>query len=134
MGIAARPGIDPFKSHARRRLTHNTYRRAIGIPCESSVAAPRTGVQHPLSSQPNVRCSRVQTFALSVAVVLVTLGCAARPTASPAGAPAGRNFVIWISVDALRHDYVARYRPPFLSRLAREGAFTEQLIPIFPSL
>jgi predicted AlkP superfamily pyrophosphatase or phosphodiesterase len=67
---------------------------------------------------------------LVIGIVLLTTGCAARP--SPA--PPGRNFVIWISVDALRHDYVARYQPRFLSQLAREGAHTDQLIPIFPSL
>lgn len=66
-----------------------------------------------------------------VGILLSTVGCAARP---PQPTQPGRNFVIWISVDALRHDYVGRYQPPFLSRLAHEGAFTDQLIPIFPSL
>jgi len=67
--------------------------------------------------------------------VVLSAGCASRH-ASPStpSAQAGRTVVVWISVDGLRHDYVQRYHPPLLSRLAREGAFTTQLVPVFPSL
>jgi predicted AlkP superfamily pyrophosphatase or phosphodiesterase len=68
---------------------------------------------------------RAQTFLVAVVLLLVA-GCSTHPP--------GRNFVIWISVDGLRHDYVDRYHPPLLTRLSHEGAYTRQLIPIFPSL
>ncbi len=42
--------------------------------------------------------------------------------------------VVWISVDGLRHDYIERVHPPVLSMLASEGAYTNQEVPIFPSL
>ncbi len=42
--------------------------------------------------------------------------------------------VIWISVDGLRHDYIARIHPPTLERLAHEGIYTNDEVPVFPSL
>jgi predicted AlkP superfamily pyrophosphatase or phosphodiesterase len=44
------------------------------------------------------------------------------------------NTVVWISIDGLRHDYLERIKPPTLWRLANEGAWTHDEIPIFPSL
>jgi len=46
----------------------------------------------------------------------------------------GNATVVWISIDGLRHDYIDRIHPPTLERLKREGAFTNQEIPVFPSL
>jgi predicted AlkP superfamily pyrophosphatase or phosphodiesterase len=46
----------------------------------------------------------------------------------------GQSTVVWISIDAFRHDYIERFHPPFLSKLASEGAYSTQVIPIFPSL
>lgn len=48
--------------------------------------------------------------------------------------PAGETTVVWISIDGFRHDYLARIQPTTLGRLAREGAWTTQETPIFPSL
>jgi len=45
-----------------------------------------------------------------------------------------RNTVVWISIDGLRHDYLARAKPPTLTKLAAEGLYTNQETPIFPSL
>jgi predicted AlkP superfamily pyrophosphatase or phosphodiesterase len=42
--------------------------------------------------------------------------------------------VVWISLDGFRGDYLQRVRPPTMSRLAHEGAFTSREVPIFPSL
>jgi hypothetical protein len=64
--------------------------------------------------------------------VLTLLGVAL--VCAGAGRSAGRATVVWISIDGLRHDYVDRFKPPFLTRLSREGAFTCQLVPVFPSL
>ena len=45
-----------------------------------------------------------------------------------------RTTVVWISIDGFRHDYMERFHPPTLRRLAAEGAFTVHEIPVFPSL
>jgi hypothetical protein len=45
-----------------------------------------------------------------------------------------QSTVVWISIDAFRHDYIDRFHAPYLSKLASEGAFTHQEIPIVPSL
>lgn len=58
---------------------------------------------------------------------------AARPTLAPSEAP-GRTVVVWVSVDGVRPDYLERAPTPFLDRLMEEGAFSAELIPIFPSL
>jgi predicted AlkP superfamily pyrophosphatase or phosphodiesterase len=42
--------------------------------------------------------------------------------------------VVWISIDGFRHDYLERFHPPTLCRLAADGAFTTREIPVFPSL
>ena len=52
-----------------------------------------------------------------------------------AGAPATQSapIVILISIDGWRWDYIDRFQPPVLSRLAESGVQSEGLIPIFPS-
>jgi predicted AlkP superfamily pyrophosphatase or phosphodiesterase len=44
-----------------------------------------------------------------------------------------RPIVILISVDGWRWDYLERFAPPVLTRLAREGVKADALIPVFPS-
>jgi len=51
-----------------------------------------------------------------------------------AAADATANTVVWISIDGFRHDYLRRIKPPALWRLANEGAWTHDEIPVFPSL
>lgn len=46
----------------------------------------------------------------------------------------GRRTVVWISIDGIRSDYLSRGDFPTLHRLLREGAFSRQLVPVFPSL
>jgi predicted AlkP superfamily pyrophosphatase or phosphodiesterase len=48
-------------------------------------------------------------------------------------APSARPVVILISIDGFRWDYIERFRPPVISRLATVGVRAEGLIPIFPS-
>lgn len=45
----------------------------------------------------------------------------------------GRSIVILISLDGWRWDYIDRFQPPVLSKLAASGIRSEGLIPIFPS-
>jgi hypothetical protein len=44
------------------------------------------------------------------------------------------TVVIWISVDGLRGDYIDTADAPFLERFLLEGAYSRELIPVFPSL
>lgn len=48
-------------------------------------------------------------------------------------APAGRPYVIMVSFDAFRHDYIDRYRPPAIMDVAARGVRASALIPTFPS-
>src|SRR5215470_2061199 len=41
--------------------------------------------------------------------------------------------VILISLDGFRYDYIDKYHPPVLNRLAREGVRAKWLIPSFPT-
>ena len=61
---------------------------------------------------------------LSLAAVLLT-GCREATPASP--------IVILISLDGFRWDYLDKFRPPALLRLAAEGVRADGLIPQFPS-
>lgn len=45
-----------------------------------------------------------------------------------------RRTVVWLSIDGIRPDYVSRGQVPTLERLMREGAYSSELIPVFPSL
>ncbi len=73
---------------------------------------------------------------LPLLLVCFALSCTStqRNGPTPSASAAGQTTVVWISIDGFRHDYVERFHPPFLSRLAKEGAFTNQETPIFPSL
>lgn len=46
---------------------------------------------------------------------------------------ADRPIVILISIDGWRHDYLERFKPPTLTRLAAAGVRAKGLIPQFPS-
>ena len=46
---------------------------------------------------------------------------------------AGRPYVVLVSLDAFRHDFIERYRPASLERLAARGIAARALIPPFPS-
>jgi len=65
---------------------------------------------------------------LAAFLALWTLGCA--PTAV---LPPEKAILILISVDGWRWDYLDRFKPPTLSRLAAEGVRSDGLLPQFPS-
>src|SRR5215831_11267025 len=48
-------------------------------------------------------------------------------------APTNRILIL-ISLDAFRADYLEKFNPPNLNKLAREGVHAEKLIPMFPSM
>lgn len=75
------------------------------------------------------------TFFICLTVICV--GCS-RLREQPANRPqlpraAGGQYVIVVSFDGFRHDYVARFRPPAMMRLAESGVRATSLIPVFPS-
>ena len=44
-----------------------------------------------------------------------------------------KPYVILISLDGFRWDYVERFNPPFLTNFIKNGVYAESLIPSFPS-
>jgi predicted AlkP superfamily pyrophosphatase or phosphodiesterase len=65
---------------------------------------------------------------LIVLVALLVSGCGSR-----APVPPGPAIVILVSIDGWRWDYLDRFNPPVLSRMAAEGVQADGLIPQFPS-
>lgn len=70
------------------------------------------------------------------------LFCAACAHAQEAAPPAGgvndprhedAPYVVLLSLDGFRHDYLDRYPTPAFQRLAREGVRAERMIPTFPT-
>ena len=63
--------------------------------------------------------------------------CAAAPGARPPFPPLAPDdahpYVILVSFDAFRHDYIDRLHPPAIEALAARGVRAEALIPAFPS-
>ena len=66
----------------------------------------------------------------ALAGLLLLLLAACRPVPS---LPADRAIVILISIDGWRWDYLERFAPPTLLRLAAEGVRADGLVPQFPS-
>jgi predicted AlkP superfamily pyrophosphatase or phosphodiesterase len=60
-------------------------------------------------------------------------GCAARTRATLLPGEPGRSTVVLVSLDGFRWDYLDRGLTPNLSRLAREGARAEAMVPVFPT-
>ena len=69
-----------------------------------------------------------------LSILVLNVSCRSPAVVADAAKPSGQATVVWISVDGLRHDYLERVHPPVLSKLASEGAYTNQETPIFPSL
>ncbi|MGE0616167.1 MAG: ectonucleotide pyrophosphatase/phosphodiesterase [Bacteriovoracia bacterium] len=60
----------------------------------------------------------------------------ASPTPEQSIAPVGdfKPTVILVSVDGFRHDYLSKYAPTNLKRIADQGVRAEALLPVFPTL
>jgi hypothetical protein len=70
-------------------------------------------------------------------VAALTLGACA-PRQAPrverdASRGVSRPYVVLVSLDAFRHDFLQRYRPPSLEALAARGVVARALVPPFPS-
>ena len=66
--------------------------------------------------------------ALLILASLVFASCSTPPAAKPAAGP-----VILLSIDGFRWDYIQKYHPPTLSRLAAAGVHATRMTPSFPS-
>jgi predicted AlkP superfamily pyrophosphatase or phosphodiesterase len=67
---------------------------------------------------------------LSIVLLLVfSFGVPAAPPAAPRD-----RILILVSLDAFRWDYLQKFHPANLNRLAAEGVHAKKLIPMFPSL
>ena len=87
---------------------------------------------------------------LALVLALLPLGCAPTATAPPQQTasiqtPDGtngtnhpdvidRDYVVLVSYDGLRHDYLDRVETPAFDRIAATGVVADALIPVFPSL
>lgn len=53
---------------------------------------------------------------------------------APADSTTGRTTLVWISLDGIRPDYLDRADTPFFDQLAKNGAYSREHKPLFPSL
>ncbi len=69
-------------------------------------------------------------FCLAICTIYIFLfsSCATRP------APQAKRILILVSLDGFRWDYLQKFNPPHLTKLAAEGVRAERLISAFPSL
>ena len=67
-----------------------------------------------------------------LAALLLALVVAMSAT-SHAALAAGKSIVLLVSIDGFRWDYLERFKPPALVKLAAEGTRAEGLIPQFPT-
>jgi predicted AlkP superfamily pyrophosphatase or phosphodiesterase len=69
-----------------------------------------------------------------VGALLVALGCSsASRTTSGSTTASARPYVVMVSFDAFRHDYIERYKPAAFLDVASHGVQASALIPSFPS-
>jgi predicted AlkP superfamily pyrophosphatase or phosphodiesterase len=59
--------------------------------------------------------------------------CGLRASAAPSVKPSDRVLIL-VSLDAFRWDYLEKYHPTNLNRLAAEGVHAKKLVPMFPSV
>ena len=71
--------------------------------------------------------------AAAVFCTVATLGGCAHAVGSAGGSAESRPYVVMVSFDAFRHDYVDRFHPPAFVELASLGVRASALIPSFPS-
>lgn len=73
----------------------------------------------------NLNSKKMKSALLIVAGYLTCMACYAQSDQTP--------YVVLVSFDGFRHDYVSRFKPPAFLELIRQGTAAEGLIPSFPS-
>ncbi len=73
----------------------------------------------------------LKSLCVRIAGVLLLLGA---PFCAAAEGPANGQIVILVGLDGFRWDYLEKFKPATLSRLAAGGVRAEKMVPSFPSL
>ena len=79
-----------------------------------------------------VRRTRMMVV-VAVAAMSIIVACAGRQGVERNAPPVARPYVVMVSFDAFRHDYVDRYHPPAFMDVETRGVHATALIPSFPS-
>lgn len=80
---------------------------------------------------PMLAKSRAQIAISLIFILFFSLGLAEK---SNSPQQINKPVVIMISIDGFRNDYLTKYKPPTLVKLANEGTSAQGIIPSFPSL
>ncbi len=70
---------------------------------------------------------------MMIALHMVIASCASRDL-RPDRVSDQKPIVLMISIDGFRYDYLEKFKPPNLNRIAQEGLRTESMRPSFPTL
>ena len=70
---------------------------------------------------------------VAASVSAIVMACAGRQGLPFGSAAASRPYVVMVSFDAFRHDYVDRYHPEAFMDVAARGVHASALVPSFPS-
>lgn len=65
---------------------------------------------------------------------IVTASCSIAPVDNGAGARRDAPYLVLVSIDGFRHDYLDRYPTPALQRIAERGVRAKSLRPVWPTL
>lgn len=76
--------------------------------------------------------SRVAALIPALLAIGLAPGCAS-PARRASATQESRPYVVMISFDGFRHDYAEKWNLPALTRMAREGAKADALVPVFPT-
>lgn len=87
----------------------------------------------PCRARPNPACG-TPSIASILRLAVLTISLLWTGALSAAEAAPTNRILILISLDAFRSDYLQKFNPPNLNRLANEGVHAEKLIPAFPSM
>jgi predicted AlkP superfamily pyrophosphatase or phosphodiesterase len=79
-----------------------------------------------------MRASRAHSV-VAIALSAICGACAGRQAFPTSRAAVARPYVVMVSFDAFRHDYVERYQPAAFVDIAARGVQASALIPSFPS-
>ncbi|MBI4545616.1 MAG: alkaline phosphatase family protein, partial [Gemmatimonadetes bacterium] len=72
-------------------------------------------------------------FLLALLALAQALACGPRPADGFRGNSSERPYVIMVSFDGFRHDYLDRFELPNFRRVAQAGTRADALIPVFPA-
>ena len=118
------PSLTPFPTHTRFSASRSSWGRLLGFRLWASGA--------------------LLTLLAAVASCGVPAGGTPAPP-EPIRTPAGtgganaletldKPYVVLVSFDGFRHDYLARYDTPSFDHVAHTGGGADALIPVYPSL